>query len=448
MSHSPPYPTMLTHPSILIVDDVADNIRIIASILQTRDYRIAFAMDGESALENAREIPYDLILLDVMMPGIDGFEVCRQLRENPETALTPVIFITAKSDQESVIQGFEVGGVDYIAKPFNGAELLARIDTHLRLKRAIDELELADKVFRSLSEAIIITDTENQIVKINPAFSQITGYSEAEVLGQNPKLLRSGRLTNDFYQEMWRHIQQQGSWSGEIWNRRKNGQIYPEWLSISTLRGWKGRIEHYVGVFSDITKRKQAEELIRYQAHHDPLTDLPNRTLFRIKLERALELSRNEGDRLALLFIDLDGFKEVNDRCGHDVGDRLLAETARRLGDSMRSSDIVARVGGDEFVAILPHLRTQQEARRVAEKMIQLLEHPYKDAETATINHISGSIGISIFPDDAEEPHQLVSYADQAMYGAKKSGKARSLFYYELSASERHAAIDNRGQPR
>ncbi len=437
---------MPDQPSILIVDDVADNIRIVAGILQAKDYRIAFATDGASALENAAGTPYDLILLDVMMPGMDGFEVCRRLKQDADTAHVPVIFLTARTDHDSVLQGFESGGVDYITKPFNSAELLARIDTHLRLKRAMDELRLAEKVFHSLSEAIIITDAANRIVKINPAFTEITGYQEEEVVGQNPRMLKSGKLEDDFYQKMWGALRDKGVWRGEIWNRRKDGRIYPEWLSISILRGWKGRIENFVGVFSDITQRKQAEELIRYQAHHDPLTDLPNRTLFRIKLDRALEQARRKGDKLALLFIDLDGFKDVNDKRGHDVGDRLLAETARRLGESMRSSDVIARVGGDEFVAILPEIRSMTEAKVVADKIIGLLETPY--AIEGESSHISGSIGISVFPDDAEAPHLLVTYADKAMYGAKQAGKARSLFYYELAKEEADGEESGQGDQR
>jgi diguanylate cyclase (GGDEF)-like protein/PAS domain S-box-containing protein len=435
---------MPDQPSILIVDDVADNIRIVAGILQACAYRIAFATDGKSALENVAANPYDLILLDVMMPDMDGFEVCRRLKQDPDTAHVPVIFLTAKTDHESVLEGFQSGGVDYVTKPFNSAELQVRIDTHLRLKRAMDELRLAEKVFHSLGEAIIITDSNNRILKINPAFTEITGYTEEEVVGQNPKMLKSGRLDEDFYQKMWGTLQEKGNWRGEIWNRRKDGRIYPEWLSISTLRGWKGKVENYVGVFSDITQRKQAEELIRYQAHHDPLTDLPNRTLFRIQLQRALEGAKANGDKLALLFIDLDGFKDVNDKRGHDVGDRLLAETARRLGESMRSSDVIARVGGDEFVAILPELRSIAEAKTVADKIIGLLETPYTIAGESS--SISGSIGISVFPDDSETPHMLVTYADKAMYGAKQAGKARSLFYYELAQEELGQDGDGEGR--
>jgi len=421
-------------PSILIVDDVPDNIHIVASLLRDTGYRMDFAIDGASALEDVLETPYDLILLDVMMPQMDGFEVCRRLRENPDTSDIPVIFLTAKADQKSIVEGFNAGGVDYVTKPFNGGELLARINTHMKLKVAQDELKLAYQVFHSLSEGVLITDAKNRIIKINPAFTQITGYTEEEVLGKDPSFLRSERTDKKSYEEMNRRLSDGGCWRGEIWSRRKSGQDYPEWISVSALRGWKGRVENHVGVFSDITQRKQSEELIEHQAHHDSLTGLPNRILLKKNLDHALDETRQAGGELALLFVDLDGFKEINDKYGHDVGDRMLAETAYRLQKSMRSSDVISRAGGDEFVAILPNLHERREAQVVASKIISLLEEPYKVDDDICL--ISCSIGISIFPEDTEDPDLLITYADKAMYQVKRAGGAHSLFYAELDAQQ------------
>ncbi len=223
-------------------------------------------------------------------------------------------------------------------------------------KQSEQSRRLASAVFSSTAEGLIITDREGRIVSVNPAFSSITGFGEAEVLGQSPSVLSSGRHDADFYRRMWRTLEQTGHWQGEIWNRRKSGELYPEWLSLSAVRNERGEITHYVGAFSDISEMKNSQAQLDFMAHHDPLTNLPNRRLFMERLDHTLAQSTRQGKKLAVLFIDLDHFKTVNDSLGHQVGDELLLEVARRLVDCLRGEDTVARLGGDEFTVLLEDL--------------------------------------------------------------------------------------------
>lgn len=227
------------------------------------------------------------------------------------------------------------------------------------LQREIDErgrhedaLRVADTVFESAAEAIIVTDADNNIVRVNPAFTAITGYTPAEVMGRNPRLLKSGRHGPEFYQEMWAALNTRSHWEGEIWNRYKSGDIRVEWLSIAKIDNGEG-VAHYLAVFHDITQRKEAEELLRFKAHHDALTELPNRELFKDRLQTTINQARRYHRNFALLLVDLDRFKEVNDSLGHAAGDELLVEAAQRLSSCVRETDTVARIGGDEFAIIL-----------------------------------------------------------------------------------------------
>ncbi|ABK44721.1 diguanylate cyclase/phosphodiesterase with PAS/PAC and GAF sensor(s) [Magnetococcus marinus MC-1] len=298
------------------------------------------------------------------------------------------------------------------------------------------DLRLAQVLFRTTNEALMISSRDNKIEMVNPAFSRITGYQLDEVLGKGPDLLQSGRHDAPFYTQMWHALQQDGAWEGEIWNRRKSGETYPEWLSIATVTNDKGETVQYVAAFSDITKRKQAEETILHQANYDFLTDLPNRNLFHDRLQTELKRSQRSGQQVALLFIDLDRFKFVNDTLGHNVGDQLLREVAIRLGHCVRESDTIARLGGDEFTVILPELHGPEGVARLAQGMIDKLEERYciQDHEL----FISASIGITIYPEDADNMMDLVKNADVAMYRAKENGRGSFCFYTaEMNADAR-----------
>ena len=293
-------------------------------------------------------------------------------------------------------------------------------------KRNEEQLRIAATFFDTTSEAITVTDMNNRIIAVNPAFCMITGYSEDEVLGKDPGILSSGRNNGAFYRNMWHTLERMGRWQGEIWNRRKNGEVFPEWLSIVAIKDEKGETKQYMAVFSDITKRKQDEEKIWRQANYDALTGLPNRNLFKDRLDRAMHAAHRDGGKLALLFIDLDRFKWVNDTMGHAAGDRLLQEAATRLLHCVRETDTVARLGGDEFTVILGNIHESAEVDHVAENLLHRL------AESFELNgkeaFVSGSIGITLYPDDAADMEQLLRNADAAMYLAKESG--RNTFRY------------------
>lgn len=298
-------------------------------------------------------------------------------------------------------------------------------------RRAEQELRIAAAAFET-HDAILITDANSNILRVNHAFTTITGYSSEEVVGKNPRLMSSGRQDKEFYAAMWRQILQVGSWAGEIWDRRKNGEVYPKWLTITAVKDGAGVVTQYVAIFSDITARKMAEEEIRNLAFYDALTQLPNRRLFQDRLYAALQASARHDDHGALLFIDLDRFKLLNDTLGHDYGDLLLVEVAQRIKSCVREIDTVARLGGDEFVVLLEGVGTDKEdasrkAGLVAEKIREALARAYvlKGHE----HYSSPSIGISLFHDGEETMDELVKHADAAMYQAKNAGRNTVRFY-------------------
>lgn len=311
-------------------------------------------------------------------------------------------------------------------------------------KKAIEELHLAYKVIENTAEGVFITDAEQNIQSVNPAFTSITGYSEEEVLGKNPKILSSGRQGPEFYEQMWRSINETGQWQGEIWDRRKNGEVYPEWLNISVIKDGNGEVANYVAVLSDITAIKQAEERLQYLAHHDLLTDLPNRLLFQDRLQQALAQARREGGMLGVLFLDLDRFKLINDTLGHNFGDLLLKAVAERLAGCLRLSDTFARQGGDEFIAVLGSLSHARDAGKVAKKLLEALSTPFT-LEGREI-FLSASIGISLYPVDGEDVDTLVKHADAAMYRAKEQGKNTYKFYSKTmnATSFRQLEMENK----
>jgi diguanylate cyclase (GGDEF)-like protein/hemerythrin-like metal-binding protein/PAS domain S-box-containing protein len=296
-------------------------------------------------------------------------------------------------------------------------------------RRSEDALRLATLVYEHASEAMVVTDADNCILAVNSAFSAITGFTPDEVLGQNPKMLRSGRHDKAFYAEMWRSLNTTGRWTGEIWNRRKDGREYAEWLSINTIRNADQSIYRYVALFSDVTEKKLSDEIILNQANYDSLTQLPNRRLFHDRLEQEIKKASRSGLYLALLFIDLDSFKEVNDTIGHQMGDLLLVEAARRIVDCVRASDTVARLGGDEFTVILTDIADTNQIERVAQAIIQTLNEPFQLKHEMA--YISASIGVTVYPCDATDAQTLLINADQSMYVAKNAGRNRFSYFTE-----------------
>jgi diguanylate cyclase (GGDEF)-like protein/PAS domain S-box-containing protein len=290
-----------------------------------------------------------------------------------------------------------------------------------------NELKISAAVMENAAEGIMVTDSDNRILRVNPAFSVITGFRPAEVLGKDPRVLSSGRHDDVFYKNMWEAINKQGRWSGDIWDRRKDGAAILCSMAISSISEHESGIGRYVATFTDITKRKEAEDQLRHRASSDPLTDLPNRALFFDRLQQALAQGRRYSHTFALLYVDLDHFKAVNDEMGHAAGDQLLIETSRRLLDAVRESDTVARLGGDEFAIILARVQGRHEVEEIAQRIVNDLDQPFKlDAGVAKV---SGSIGIALFPQAGEDADRLTHNADRALYEAKGSGRNTYRFH-------------------
>ncbi|MBN2887255.1 MAG: EAL domain-containing protein [Chromatiaceae bacterium] len=288
-------------------------------------------------------------------------------------------------------------------------------------------LRQAARVFESTVDGVVITDPNERILAVNRAFTQITGYQEEEVLGQTPRILQSGHHNADFYRAMWDALKRHGQWRGEIWNRHKSGELYPEQLTISSVQDGAGRLTHYVGLFRDISQLKESERQLEYLAHHDPLTGLPNRCLFQSRLEQSLARSKRSGQPLALLFLDLDRFKVVNDTLGHPVGDLLLQQVAEALSSQVRPADTIARLGGDEFVIVLEDILDLKDVEHFANRLLNLLSQPFLiDGREL---YITASIGISVHPRDGNTPDILLRHADIAMYQAKAEGRNDYSFF-------------------
>jgi diguanylate cyclase (GGDEF)-like protein/PAS domain S-box-containing protein len=589
--------------TILVVDDLPQNINLLAAVLSP-SYQIKVATDGPTALRIAGSDPHpNLILLDVMMPGMDGFEVCQRLKAQEETAKIPVIFVTAKDDTGAETQGFQVGAVDYITKPISPPVVRARVAAHLTLKQQADQMEnlvrqrtselretnerlvaenqqrqsaeirllkseaslkkaqqisrlgswewdlisgqvtwsdetfdifgldpqsvepsyqayldrvhpedlsyltriientlesgesysvehrilgpqgedrivhclsevvssgrgkalslvgtiqditkqrrhedrlaLAGKILENSLEAVMITDTQCRVESVNRAFTIITGYTLEEVKDQVPSLINPSTPDEKSIQEMWSFLEKYGEWRGELWNRRKDGEAYLEWRNIIALKDHLGRDRRYIFLFHDITDVRKSEETIQYQADHDALTGLINRDIFRDRLSVALERANRIKGRLAVLSVDLDDFKNINDNLGHVFGDEVLKQVALRLGRTLQHNATISRLGGDEFIVFLDTVEDAGQVVRQAGKINQALGQPLEiNGESL---YLTSSLGITIAPDDGYDPDNLIKNADQAMHRAKKLGKKSiQLFTAAMNeATERRFRLEN-----
>lgn len=310
------------------------------------------------------------------------------------------------------------------------AKVVFMISDITKEKQADSRLQLAAKVYENAMDGIMVTDAEGVILSVNPAFTKITGYSADEAVGKTPSILKSGHHEPEFYRDMWEQLRSKGCWRGEVWNRRKNGETYPQGENIASVTDERGRITQYVGVFQDITEMKEHQKDISYHAHHDPLTGLPNRMLFDDRLRHAIARAKRDNKRAALMYIDLDGFKQINDNHGHNVGDLVLKGVAVRLASTLRDEDTISRLGGDEFIILLEHTGHKRGVRVVAEKIVSAVMEPFslKGHEIS----VGASVGVVMFPCEAQDPTMLIKNADTAMYGAKKEGKNRFMFYGDL----------------
>lgn len=349
--------------------------------------------------------------------AVEG-SLVRRLQGGPVSATSRVRF--ARPDGSHLRVGdVHVARIDRAAQDGQWVVSIKDVTERLADERA---LQISAAVMESASEGIVVTDAKNHIMQVNPAFSAITGYRPGEVLGKDPRCLGSGRHDPEFFAALWQQLGSEGRWEGEVWNRRPDGTVYLVWLSISAICGEGvesgGR---HVATFIDITQRKEVEELLRHRAQSDPLTDLPNRTVFYDRLQMALVQARRYGTEFALLYIDLDHFKEVNDSMGHAAGDELLVETARRMKQVVRDSDTVARLGGDEFAVILPQLRGRDEVDEVARRIVAALVEPFNVAGGEV--SVSASVGAAIYPAHGGDMESIRASADAALYAAKDAGR-------------------------
>jgi len=398
---------------------------------------VIWAKGLAEAIEQCRSKRPDVVLLDLSLPDSSGLNTVEAMRAAAPD--TPIVVLTGRDDNALAVAALEAGAQDYLLKgqfdhdalgrAVRNALVRERLET--RMRHAEAELRIAATAFES-QEGMFVTDAAGVILKVNRAFSEITGYSAAEAVGQKSSLTKSGRHDAAFYAEMWKDIQTVGVWKGEIWNRRKNGEVYPEWLTITAVKNRQGETTHYVSTLTDITARKQAEDEIRHLAFYDPLTRLPNRRLLLDRLQQALVSKARNGREGALLFIDLDNFKVLNDTLGHDIGDRLLQQVAQRLVTCVREGDTVARLGGDEFIVMLEDLsKSSREAatqtETIGEKILDTLNQTY---------HLSGhehrstpSIGVTLFGSAKNSVEELLKRADLAMYQAKAAGRNTMRFF-------------------
>ncbi len=543
---------------ILIAEDSMICQNIYKAFMKKHGFEYEMAENGLQTMEILKSgFEPAAILLDISMPMMDGLEVCREIKRNDNYRNIPVIIVTAAKNKDDILKGLEIGANDYITKPFDSDELIARLEAHIknhtlvkklkeseeRFKNALEnapigmalvasdyhlltvnhslceitgysqqellglsltdiklpdendmsfieqildgstkscqveekwlhksgyhvsvllnvsllrdlddkpdyfifqvqditkqkdsesKMRLAAKITESTMDGIFVTDDKGNITNVNPAFTRITGYSLSEVTGRNPRLLKSGRHDEKFYKHMWDSLRNDEQWQGEIWNHRKDGEVFPGWVRINTIKDDMGTLTNFVAILTDITARKEAEQRLEYLANHDALTGLPNRISFRELLHQALARAQRFNNYVALLFIDLDNFKSVNDSLGHKAGDAVLKEVAVKLKKCIRAYDTIARVGGDEFIGILQDLKNKEDAEIVSRKILKTLTDPilFENKECK----IGASIGISIYPLDGNTAETLINKADTAMYLVKEKSKNSFHFYQSLDA--------------
>lgn len=413
--------------SVLVVEDDPELLEAYRLNIEACGFNFLGLTQAEPLLQEYQTHHPDIILMDIQLPGIDGLKIIEKLRRLPRNELCKVIFISAHEREDYINQAFAVGADDFILKPINWLILTKRLQQLARENENQRRINTLAQAFKNAGEGMLITDTEAHIIEVNDAFCRITGFPAEDVIGHSPAIISSGMHDKNFYQQMWQDLLGNGAWSGEIWNRRKSGEVYPEWLNITAITGQGGQISNFIGVFSDITHIKEQEAQLLKQASHDDLTGLPNRNLLLDRLEQAINRTYRDNRGLAVLFIDLDGFKDINDLHGHDAGDKVLVELAQRYLLILRREDTVARIGGDEFVVILGGIGHLNDARAIADKVLEQTNLPISVGSYSVT--VGCSIGIAIQFSEVEDAELLIRYADQAMYRAKHGGKNRIETY-------------------
>jgi diguanylate cyclase (GGDEF)-like protein/PAS domain S-box-containing protein len=446
---------------ILVVDDAPESLRVISDILGDEGYSVFRARNGAAALAIAGTHRPELILLDISLPDMDGFEVCRRLKSDEATREIPVIFLTDHDETVEKTKAFKAGVQDFLTRPYLKEEVLLRVRTHHELhalraglekrvhertarletaadalrdeinmrRKAEEALELAGKVFEASFDGIMVTDIHGAIVTVNPSFTRITGYTKEDVLGRNPRLLKSDKHDEQFYDDRWSALRTSGYWTGEVWNRRKDGNVYPMMETISVCRDKSGNVTNYISVIVDISEMKDAQTLIKFLAFHDPLTGLPNRVVAREHFDKIANDAGAADFKVAVIYFDIDRFKLINDSIGHAIGDQVLKLLAGKFLSSLNETDKITRQGGDEFLLISGNIESRTQAADIAQLIIKLV-----DQELVVEGHklsISASVGIALYPDHGETLEDLLQNAENALYQAKKDGGNSYRFFTE-----------------
>ena len=430
---------------VLIVEDRPSDAELMAARLEDEGFAPVWErVETEGAYLAALAIRPDIILSDWRLPQFSGLRALSLLRERQLDI--PFVIVSGNIGEEAAVDAVHGGAEDYVLKDrlVRLGPAVRRAQERRRLRderRAADaQLKLAATVFESSTEGVTVTNPEGTILTVNRAFVEITGYDAADVIGRNPRLLQSGHHDESFYRDLWATLLATGRWRGELWNRRKDGQVYPEWMTISAVLGADGEVVHYVGVFGDIGDVKQAQTDLEFLANHDALTGLPNRILLLDRLEQAARRAAASSERVAVLSLDLDGFGAINDALGHPAGDALLKAVAGRLGDHLGPRGSVARFGADEFVIVLEDVRDAPHAADVARMLQEWLAMPIVvDGHTIAI---SGTVGISLFPDDDADPAILIGHAGTAMRGARAEGHGSIGFFRSRLTGEVRERLD------
>jgi diguanylate cyclase (GGDEF)-like protein/PAS domain S-box-containing protein len=474
-------------PRILIVDDEAFYRTLLSRMVEEFGHSAVAVASGQECLD-ILDRTFDAVLLDVLMPGLDGYETLRVIRTLPEVRDLPVIMVTSLDDLATELRSVELGANDYITKPVRHLELRLRLDNWVRFKAMADEnyqvrrnledtvlelrrsqahvrellqertqhlthtqdalqretrsheetrmqLRLLDTVMLHSLQGITITDAQGTIVRVNPAFTAITGYSPEEAIGQNPRILKSNVHPPEFYAEMWRTLLETGMWTGEVWNRKKSGEVYPERLIITAFTNDAGQVTHYVAIFHDLSEFKRQEEQLRFQEFHDLLTGLPNRALFLDRLRKAIMANRPA----AVLFVDVDNFLHVNESLGYTFGDEVLRVIAKRLVAQVGAEHTVARLAGDEFGVLLLGVRRPEELLPFVENLLDAFRRPLVLREQPVV--LTASIGVALAPQDANQAEDLLARAEMAMLRIKKSGKNQFMFFDPVLAQQAGARL-------
>jgi diguanylate cyclase (GGDEF)-like protein/PAS domain S-box-containing protein len=400
-----------------VIDDTPANIKVVASTLSNQGYKILVADNGQHGIAIARSKLPDLILLDIMMPEMDGYEVCNILKKDDTTKDIPIIFLTAFTETHYIIKGFEYGAVDYITKPFNISELLARVKNHLKLRDHERNIRILSMAVQQSANSIMITDPEGNIVFVNRRFLSQTGYEESEIIGKKSNIVKSGRQSDEFYKDIWKTITGDKEWRGEFQNKRKNGELYWESSTINPIKDQNGKIIYFLAIHEDITEKKRMEAELHYYSTTDSLTDTYNRRTGLEILDRQIQLASRQNQSLTICFIDLNKLKFVNDTHGHAEGDRYITLISDTIKNTIRKSDTPVRLGGDEFLIILPDCGIEQAKEalaRIDDKLAQINQsgkYPF----IASISY-----GFAEYdPKTAPDYESLIALADNNMYQHK-----------------------------